>query len=170
MFRQFRAGEAPRLATTRPRYEMVAQTSGNYAGRAAANAVVEITDDPGTDFTLLGIQPSGAITQVIASRRDFEQLLERSQDGRPISDEGNGRYRLHIDIDHDGWSGLLLIGGRGPFPGSLVAPELGARGPDWRERFAEAAGNLGWRVEMVWFQTVNETPDAVPAAAEGDKP
>ena len=64
----------------------------------------------------------------------------------------------------------MLIGGRGPFPRRWSRPRSARAVPDWRDRFAEAAGNLGWRAEMVWFQTVNEEPDAVPAGAEGDKP
>ena len=165
VYRQFRSTERPRLAASQPRYEMVTQAGGDYAGRAAANAVLELNLDGGTDFSLLGIEPSGAITRLIADRRQFEQVVAQSQGGRPISDQGNGRYRLNIDVDHDGWSGILLISGRGPFPGPLVAPALGERGPDWRDRFVDAAGNLGWRTEMVWFESVNREPDA---AAPGD--
>ena len=169
-FRQFRLGREPRLATTQPRYEMIPQTAGDYAGRSAANAVVDLNPDANADFSLLGIQPSGAITQLIANRAQFRQLLAQSVGGRPIGDRGNGRYRLHLDLDHDGWSGLLLLSGRGPFPRALVAPEIGGRGPDWRDRFVEAAGNLGWRTEMVWFESVDRQPDgAAPVAAEGDK-
>ena len=144
--RQFRDGGAPRLAVTHPRFEMVTQADGQYAGRAAANAVIDLNaDDQSLDFTLLGIEPSGAITQVLEDRGQFQEALAQSVAGRPISDEGNGRYRLHLDLDHQGWSGVLLIAGRGPFPRALVAPELGARGPDWRDRFVAAAGNQGWQ-------------------------
>jgi len=171
-FRQFRrqrgAGEAGRLSAARARFEMVIQDGGQYAGRPAANAVVDLdVADQSLDFTLLGIEPSGAITQVLADRGQFQQALAQSVDGRPISHLGNGRYRLHIDLDHQGWSGVLLIGGRGPFPSAMVAPEIGARGPDWRDRFVEAAGNLGWQADMVWFESVDRQPDG--ASGEGDK-
>jgi hypothetical protein len=163
-FRQFRrqrgAGEAGALAVTRTRFEMVTQVDGRYAGRAAANAVVDLdAADRSLDFTLLGIAPSGAITQLLADRGQFNEALAQSVGGRPVSDLGDGRYRLHIDLDHQGWSGLLLISGRGPFPPAMVAPEIGARGPDWRDRFVEAAGNLGWQTDMVWFESVNRQPD-----------
>jgi eukaryotic-like serine/threonine-protein kinase len=159
-FRQFRrqrgAGESGALAVTQPRFEMVTQADGRYARRAAANAIVELdAADQSLDFTLLGIAPSGAITQLLADRGQFEQALAQSVGGRPILDLGNGRYRLHIDLDHQGWSGLLLISGRGPFPPAMVAPEIGARGPDWRDRFVETAGNLGWQTDMVWFESVD---------------
>jgi hypothetical protein len=166
--RQFRDGGAPRLAVTQPRFEMVTQADGQYAGRAAANAVIDLNaDDQSLDFTLLGIEPSGAITQVLEDRGQFQEALAQSVAGRPISDEGNGRYRLHIDLDHQGWSGVLLIAGRGPFPRALVAPELGARGPDWRDRFVAAAGNQGWQTQMIWFESVNREADET--TGEGGK-
>ena len=70
---------------------------------------------PSRDFALLGIQPSGEITLLLQNRAEFEQALAHSLGGRPISREGNGRFRIHIDSDHDGWSGIMLISGRGPF-------------------------------------------------------
>ena len=45
-----------------------------------------------------------------------------------LEDQGGDRYRLHIDADHEGWSGIILIGGQGPFPQDVVAPQVGARG------------------------------------------
>ncbi|HYI63738.1 MAG TPA: serine/threonine-protein kinase [Allosphingosinicella sp.] len=170
-YRQFRAGEPVLLASTAPRYEMVTQADGPYLGRPAANALVDLNlAGEDVDFALFGIEPSGRISNILGSRAAFQNALAGSSDGRPISDEGNGRYRLHVDLDHEGWSGLLLVTGRGPFPPAMVAPELGARGPDWRDRFADAAGNLGWRTQMVWFESVNREPDATIAAiAEGDK-
>jgi serine/threonine-protein kinase len=163
-FRQFRhqrgAGESGRLAVAQPRFEMATQADGQYAGRAAANAVIDLEiADPSVNFTLLGIEPSGAMTQLLEDRGQFQEALAQSEGGRPISDLGNGRYRLHIDLDHEGWSGVLLISGRGPFPSAMVAPGIGERGPDWRDRFLEAAGNLGWQTDMVWFESVNRQPD-----------
>jgi eukaryotic-like serine/threonine-protein kinase len=167
-FRQVRADAGSHIASERPRFAMTAQADGPYAGRAAANAVVDLNlDDPSLDFALLGIEPRGTITLLLGSRGAFQDALEQSEGGRPISDEGNGRYRLHIDLDHQGWSGLLLLTGRGPFAPAAVAPAIGARGPDWQQQFLGAAANLGWRAEMVWFESVRRG-DAVPAVS-GDK-
>jgi serine/threonine-protein kinase len=41
----------------------------------------------------------------------------------------------------------------------LLAPQIGARGPDWQQQFLSAASNGGWRADMVWFQTVDQQPD-----------
>jgi hypothetical protein len=160
-YRQVRANGASHLTVSAPRFEMVTQADGPYIGQAAANATVDLDlSDRNMNFALLGIEPSGAISLILDSRDGFQQALDQSQNGRPISDEGNGRYRLHIDLNHQGWSGLLLITGQPPFDHDLVQPPIGARGPDWQQRFLAAAANQGWRAEMTWFESVNREPDA----------
>jgi serine/threonine-protein kinase len=155
-FRQIRDPAAGHLSSPRTRYEMVLQQDGAYAGRAASNPVLDLAPgDPGRDIALLGIEPSGQITLLLRSRAQFEQVLARSVGGRPVSREGNGRFRLHVDSDHDGWSGFALISGRGPFDAELLAPDIGARGPEWRDRFLAAARAGGWSAEMVWYESVN---------------
>jgi len=165
-FRQFRADSNYRMASTAPRFEMTAQSDGPYAGAVAANAVVDLNlGDPALDFALLGIEPSGAITMILPNRLAFREQLRASEGGRPIADRGNDRYRLHIDLDHQGWSGLLLVTGQGPFPAALLAPVIGARGPGWRDRFVRRAGDGGWRAEMVWFESVDREPDSAIRAS-----
>lgn len=166
-YRQVHADPAGHISTVQAHYEMVTQADGPYRGAAAANALIDLNVDPGTDFALLGIEPSGQISTILDSRAAFRQTLAQAQGGRPISDEGNGRYRVHIDLNHQGWSGLLLITGRGPFGAALVAPAIGARGPDWQQRFTAAAAANGWHSEMVWFESINREPDADTSGDEG---
>jgi serine/threonine-protein kinase len=157
------------MSVAQPRFEMETQSEGPYAGRAAANAIVDLNlADQDLDFALAGIEPSGAITMLLGSRADFQRALAESVNGRPINNEGGGRFRLAIDLDHRGWSGLLLVSGRGPFPPALVSPPIGERGPDWQGALLGAAANFGWRTEMVWFESVDRRPDAA-APADGDK-
>jgi len=156
-YRQVRATSGYHLSAAQPRFEMVMQAPGTpYAGEEAANAIVNFNfGDPSMDFAVLGIEPSGTISTLIGSRSDFESVLAQSVDGRPISNDGNDRYRLNIDLDHVGWSGIILITGRGPFPQEAIQPPIGARGPTWQQQFLAAAAERNWRVEMVWFQSVN---------------
>ena len=75
-----------------------------------------------------------------------------------ITELGNGRYRVNIDVTHFGWSGLLLLTGNGPFDRDIIAPPVGERTPAWRDRFV-AASNGNWQGDMVWFQTVDQQQD-----------
>ncbi|MGQ0588815.1 MAG: serine/threonine-protein kinase, partial [Sphingosinicella sp.] len=169
-YRQVRATSDYRLSTERPRFEMTMQPAGSaYAGEEAANAVIDFDfTDPNIDFAIVGIEPSGVISAIIADRANFEGAVAQSVGGRPISSDGNGRYRLHIDLDHQGWSGIILVTGQGPFPPDVIAPPVGARGPSWQQDFLSQAAQRNWRVEMVWFQSVNREGSnalgATPAA------
>ncbi|KQM61674.1 MULTISPECIES: serine/threonine-protein kinase [unclassified Sphingomonas] len=155
-YRQIRATGPNRLSVPQRRFEMRAQAGNSaYAGRQAASAIVGIDiADPSLDFALLGIEPSGRIEMLIADRRAFADVLRASRNEVPIKDFGNDRYRLQIDLDHAGWSGLLLVTGKGPFEPAILAPPLGSRGSDWRDRIATLAGERGWRTEMIWFESV----------------
>ena len=155
-FRQIRATGENRLSVPQRRFEMRPQPPESaYAGKIAANAIVSIAiGDPTLDFALLGVEPSGRIDMVIPSRAAFADTVRQSKNGVPITDLGNDRYRLKIDLDHAGWSGLLLVTGKGPFDAAVLAPPLGSRGSDWRNKLATLAGERGWRADMVWFESI----------------
>jgi serine/threonine-protein kinase len=165
-YRQIRSPEGGHLTTPQVHYDRVVQQDGQYAGQEAANALLDLDlSDPSRDIALLGIEPSGKITLLLQSRAQFEQVLARSVGGRPISREANGHFRIHLDSDHEGWSGILLISGRGPFDAPVIAPEIGARGPGWLDRFVSAASAGRWSAEMVWYDTGTA---AAPAADDGE--
>ena len=154
-FRQIRATGRSWLSVPLRRFEMRQQPATSiYPGKLAANALVLIDiADPSLDFALFGIEPSGRIEQILPSRAAFTAALRASRGGTPITDLGNDRYRMQIDLDHAGWSGVLLVTGKGPFDPAVVAPPLGARGSEWRDRIATLAGERGWRTDMVWFES-----------------
>ena len=170
-YRQVRATAGTHLSVAQPRFEMMMQPPGTpYAGEDAANAVVNFNFANAQDFAILGIEPSGVISPLIADRATFQSALAQSVDGRPITDEGNGRYRLNIDLNHNGWSGIILVSGQGPFEGDLVAPPVGSRGPSWRDQFLARAAERNWRVEMVWFESVNNVAGDRAAAIAAATP
>jgi serine/threonine-protein kinase len=151
-YRQIRNDGAPRISTSQTRYQMAQLQSGQNAGQIGASVPVEI--NPGdSDFALVGIEPSGEITMLIPNREAL--IAAMGQPGSEISDQGNGRYRINIDVTHSSWSGVMLVTGTN-FDPALLAPQVGARGQDWTQQFISAASNGNWRGDMVWFQTVNQ--------------
>ena len=82
-----RNGDAGRRRLCRPR-------GGDRAGSISTSA------------TPAAISPCSASSRrarsplLLPNRAMFEQVLAGSRGGRPISRDGNGRYRVHIDADH----------------------------------------------------------------------
>ncbi len=70
--------------------------------------------------------------------------------------QGPDQYRFKVDVNEDGWSGLMLITGKGPFPADIIRPPLGARGMAWQERFANIAAQQGWKADMLWFKVESQ--------------
>ncbi|WP_433910744.1 serine/threonine-protein kinase [Sphingomonas yabuuchiae] len=160
-YRQIRATGRNRLSVPQRRFEMRTQPPGTaYAGKLAANAIIGITiGDPSLDFALVGLEPSGAIDMLIPNRAAFVEQVRASRNGVPITDLGGDRYRLQLDLDHQGWSGLLLVTGKGPFDASIIAPPLGSRDAAWRTKLVERAAERGWQADMIWFRSVDDAKD-----------
>ncbi len=150
-YRQVRNDGTDRIASERTRYALSTLTEGDYAGQPGARVPIEIDTNGVPDFALAGIQPTGEITPLLLGRSALQQEIANSNN--QITDLGNGRYRISIDITHDGWSGFLLLTGTGPFDSGLIAPNVGERGPDWQQQFRVAASNGNWRSDMVWIRT-----------------
>lgn len=149
--RQIRDPAGGHIALPQRQFEMTKLTSGEYAGTLGAKAVVEFDfSNPNLEMALFGVEPSGKITQLTSERAE---LVGGSED------LGGGRYRLTIDVNHTGWSGLLLLTGQKPFDGDLLNGPAGSRKGDWSNRFLSAAKERGWKSEMVWFKTVDDQKD-----------
>jgi eukaryotic-like serine/threonine-protein kinase len=149
--RQIRDVTGGRISVPQRQFEMSKLTSGAYAGSIGAKAVVNFNfTDPNVEVALFGLEPSGKISQLTTQK---SELVGGSED------LGNNQYRLTIDVNHAGWSGLLLLSGNKPFDGSLLVGPSGSRSGDWSARFLAVAKERNWKSEMVWFKTVDEQPN-----------
>ena len=149
--RQIRDVSGGRISVPQREFEMAKLTSGEYAGTVGAKAVVNFNfTDPNAEVALFGLEPSGKISQLTSKK---SELVGGSED------LGNNQYRLTIDVNHAGWSGLLLLSGKGPFVGNLLDGPAGSHGGDWSKRFLDVAKQRGWKSEMVWFKTVDAQPN-----------
>ncbi|WP_195908379.1 serine/threonine-protein kinase [Novosphingobium sp. Gsoil 351] len=145
-FRQVRDYEGARLNTTKRQYEMA-----NQAGTLAADPEIEIdTNNFADDFALFGMEETGAITPLIKSKSELGQFVTTTP--RP------GVTSFKLTTDHKGWSGILLLKGKGPFDPTLLEKGPGEVSPSWVNRFLSTAKAQGWKSEMIWYRTVDEKP------------
>jgi eukaryotic-like serine/threonine-protein kinase len=158
-YRQVRAPGSRRLSVPQRKFELRRQPADSQEpGLNAANAIINVqVGDQAQDFALVGLEPAGILTTVFPSRAAFTS--QETGGGFAIKDLGGDRFRLGLLVDHAEWSGLLLLTGKGPFDPAVVAPPIGARGPDWTNRFVSAAAANGWQADMVWFKTVDEVKE-----------
>lgn len=156
VFRSIRADTSAhgrRLSSAQAKYEIMGQDDGKLEARAVIEMALR---DPNLDFALFGLEPTGEITALADSRAAFQALAA----GNPlITAEPNDTYKLSMRTDHQGWSGILLLNGRGPFPADLIAAPPSQRGPAWNQQILDAARAGGWRAEMVWYRTADEQPN-----------
>lgn len=145
-FRQVRDYEGARLNTTKRQYEMV-----NQGGALAADPEIEIdTNNLTDDFALFGLEETGAITPLIKSKTELGEFVTTTP--RP------GVSSFKLTTDHKGWSGILLLKGKGPFDPTLLEKGPGEVSPSWVNRFLSTAKAQGWKSEMIWYRTADEKP------------
>ena len=103
-YRQVRASSDYHLSVAQPRFEMMMQPPGMpYAGEQASNAVINFNfANAEGDFAILGIEPSGAISNLLPDRASFDQALTVA--GQP--DRRRGRRPLQAQ-DRPRPSGLV---------------------------------------------------------------
>ncbi len=167
-YRQVRAPDSHQLSVPQRKFEMRMQpadpTLSGYPGESAANVVLQIAiANPKDDIALIGLEPSGVIDPEfsgpgtgVLGREGLKKLAGQT---RMVTDRGGDRFQIQLDVNHPGWSGVLMISGKGPFDKALIAPPLGGRGPEWTEKFVSQAAANGWQTQMVWFKVVDEVTE-----------
>ena len=156
-FRAIRASGTAHLSVAQRKFEMSRLPDDSAKkGQIGARVVLNLDlGDPKQDFALYGIEPSGEVSALIPDRKTFTAIPKTG----PIADLGGDHYRLQADADHSGWSGFVLLTGKGGFRDSLVVTKTGKRAANWPQQFAQAAAANGWKAEMVWFKMVDELPN-----------
>ncbi len=142
-----------RLTTPQRTFELSPQADRD--NKVFGRAVIGMNlGDPTLNFALLGLEPTGKIDPILSDRAQIEALVKAGNSAIVVM--GPNHWRLSIDNDHTGWSGLLLVTAKGSIDTTLLA---GPRGPDWRQRFEAAARAGDWKTEMVWYRVVDEIPN-----------
>jgi serine/threonine-protein kinase len=153
-FRKIRKTGALHMSATQQDYERERQPAGSQYP-IASQAVIDLKPVAGQDLTLLGIEPGGPISEVLGDRT----VLDAAASDGTVQQVKPGEYRLNINMDHTGWSGLILLTGEGPFDPKITRPPLNARGPDWQNNFVATASERDWKSEMIWFRSVDKKPN-----------
>jgi len=122
------------------------------AGEMTAKPEIEIDLNNFTDdLALFGIQETGEITSLIGTKTEMD-------DTSAFRSPRSGVKSFEVETTHEGWSGILLLKGKGPFDPGLIEKEAGEVSESWVNRFLQAAKAQGWKSEMIWYRTMDEKP------------
>jgi serine/threonine-protein kinase len=148
-FRAIRAEGQSHIASAQRKYEMdVLPPESDQHGKLGASAVVELNlAGVQGDVALLGLEDNGHVQQFVKTRSDL---------GAPTRPDF---YRIPTDTTHQGWSGVVLISGKGPFNLGLPEADPGPLPAGWADRFLAQAKANGWKAEMVWYKLADELPN-----------
>ena len=118
-------------------------------GMGLAEARVSLTFR-GSDrsMALFGIEPSGAVTNVLP---DFASLkLLKNEDVGYVEPKPR-EYEFSLRSDHTGWTGLILVVGDGDFAGALKQGEVHTAA-DFARILESGTAKGSWASEMVWYK------------------
>jgi hypothetical protein len=164
VFRKFReppSAAGASLITQNSVYQLQDHPAGcdPTAGRQA-RPLTTLNVQPPADFTLLGMEPSGKLQQIIADRAGFNAQMTSNP---ALFQEGaNGSLVLYSCVDEKTASRTpiaieVLIKGQKPFnlaPLNVNQSDTMEVDSDWQDRFAAAARVEGWTTQIAWFRVV----------------
>ena len=153
-FGKIRSTGEMHLSVPQREFEMTPQPAGSQYP-VASKAQITLRPPEGKDLSLLGIEPNGTLSELLPSR----QALDEAVAAGLVEQTGPSEYRVSIDMDHTGWSGLVLLVGDGPFDKAVTQPAIDARGEEWQGNFVATASERDWKSEMLWFKSVDKQPN-----------
>jgi serine/threonine-protein kinase len=164
VFRKFReppSATGASLTTQNSVYQLQDQPPGcdPTQGRQA-RPLTTLNVQPPADFTLLGMEPSGRLQQIIADRADFDSHMTANP---ALFQEGaNGSLVSYLCVDEKTAERTpivieVLVKGQKPFnlqPLSTSQSDAIDVDTDWQDRFAAAARVEGWTTQIAYFRVV----------------
>lgn len=140
------------LTTAQPVYRMLPDGAPSLPGKVAARTVetIEISGG-GKPFSLYSIMPDGRL-QWLMDRNSIPAMVK----AETVEMVGADRLRLKLDIDREGWTGLLLVAGQQEEETKLWTVPADTRTKAWYDQLTAEASKNGWRADMVWFSTTTK--------------
>ena len=167
-FRADTSAQQAQLRTTQRTYQMERQDDDSIQARAL---ITVSPSDAGGEIALLGVDTSGRLNAVFASRAQLAALIANPRSAGSIAGVGPNAWRFTIyDNDAPGPRGILLITSCTPVDVPLLTTSVGSRSRAWTRRVADAAQAGGWRSEMVWYTTERSSIPPTPPMPAGAAP
>ena len=152
---KFRDRSAERMTRKQPEYELDLVEQGEYAGQIGTHVITDLAlDGISGDYALYAIEKSNVITQFVTDRN----VLPQNVNGTSIQKlPGIENYRLDIETNaKPGWSGIVLITGKGGFTPDALS-DLAT--PAGKAAFEQRARANDWKVQIVWYKFVDNQPN-----------
>lgn len=152
---KFRDRSAERMTRKQPEYELDLVEQGEYAGQIGTHVITDLAlDGIGGDYALYAIEKSNVITQFVPDRN----VLPQNVNGTSIQKlPGIENYRLDIETNaKPGWSGIVLITGKGGFTPDALSDLVSPAG---KAAFEQRARANDWKVQIVWYKFVDNLPN-----------
>lgn len=158
---KFRSGPPIRMTRKQPEYELdTLPADSYYPGEVGTKVITEVSfDGIAGEYALYSIEKSNVISPITLTRADFTNAV----DGKQIEHlPGAESYRLNLDTNaKPGWSGIVLITGKGGFTPDALSDLVTPAG---KAAFETRAKANDWKVQIVWYKFVDNQPNAGAAA------
>jgi eukaryotic-like serine/threonine-protein kinase len=141
------------LATAQPNYQMRLDGAPTLPGKVAARTLETIDiGGGGKPFAVYSVSPNGNLSWLM-DRTSIPSMVKAQK----VEMLGADRIRLKLDIDREGWTGLLVIAGQEETLTKLWTVPMEGRTKAWYDKLSTEAAKNGWRADMVWFSTSANT-------------
>ncbi|MEK6638977.1 MAG: serine/threonine-protein kinase [Pseudomonadota bacterium] len=139
------------LTTAQSNYQMRLDGAPTLPGKIAARTLETIDiGGGGKPFAVYAVLPDGNISWLMD--RNSIPAMVKDQSAEML---GTDRVRLRLDVEREGWTGLLVIAGQEETLTKLWTVPIEARTKAWYDKLATEGAKNGWRADMVWFSTAS---------------